>query len=111
MLLNTEFDAAWSSMLRSSAEVAVVELIGSTDLGRGPDRRMERGRNGRCEYKRGRRDGGRDPYRERVRTAWWRARSVLRAGARNEQTPQSELAMLTGSIPRANDAGGVRPSG
>jgi hypothetical protein len=32
-------------MSRSDAEVAGVELVGGTDLGRGRDRRMERGRD------------------------------------------------------------------
>jgi hypothetical protein len=40
---------AWRSMLRSGAEVADVELVGSTDLGKGRGRRMERGRNRRRE--------------------------------------------------------------
>jgi hypothetical protein len=36
-------------MSRSDAEVAGVELVGGTDLGRGRGRRMERGRDERCE--------------------------------------------------------------
>jgi hypothetical protein len=36
-------------MSRSVAEVAGVEFVGGTDLGRGRDRRMERGRDGRCK--------------------------------------------------------------
>jgi hypothetical protein len=51
-------------MLRSGAEVAGVELVGGTDLGRGHGRRMEHDRNGRREYKRGQRRGGRDPSGE-----------------------------------------------
>jgi hypothetical protein len=40
-------------MSRSGAEVAGVELIGSTDLSRGRGRRMERDHDGRHESKRG----------------------------------------------------------
>ena len=36
-------------MLRSGAEVAGVELVGGTNLGRDRGRRMEHGRDGRCE--------------------------------------------------------------
>ena len=46
---------AWSSMPRSKVEVARVELVGSTDLSRGRDRRMERGCDGRREFRQGHR--------------------------------------------------------
>jgi hypothetical protein len=45
----------WSSMLRSGAEVAVVELVGGTDLSRGCNRWMEHGRNRRPKYGKGQR--------------------------------------------------------
>jgi hypothetical protein len=82
-------------MLRSGAELADVELVGGSDLGRGHGRRMERGHNGRRVYGRGWRREGRDlsreqgqhrrrqnPSRELGRTACIRlADGVLRAGS------------------------------
>jgi hypothetical protein len=82
-------------MLRSGAEVAGVELVGGTDLARGNDRRMERGRNGRREYIGGRRGGGRDPSREQGP-----ANAADRAGDADSGTRAE-------SIPRTGDAGGV----
>jgi hypothetical protein len=44
---------AWSSMPQRGTEVAGVEHVSSTDLGKGHDRRMEHGRDGRRKYGRG----------------------------------------------------------
>jgi hypothetical protein len=89
-------------MLQDGAEVAGVEVIGGTDLGRGQGRQMERGHNKKREY-------GLERHRGRVR-------SVPRAGARSTQTPRSERAMLTGaaragSFPRAGGTGEVCSTG
>jgi hypothetical protein len=54
--------SAWSLMLRSGAEVADVELVDGTNLGRGHDSRNERSINGRREYGR----GGWDPSHKQV---------------------------------------------
>jgi hypothetical protein len=55
-------------MLRSGAEIASVELVCGTDLGKGWGRRMERDRDGRREFERGHevRTGGGVEWRERV---------------------------------------------
>lgn len=118
--------SAWSSMLHNGVEVVSVEVVGSTNHGRGHARWMEHCHNERHEYGQGRCGGGRDPSHEqrcageaRIRPTSGgtrgRSGSVPRAGTRSVQTSQSELAMRTeasqtGSFPQAGNSGKVRPS-
>jgi len=90
-------------MLRSGAELAGVELVGGSDLGKGSGRQMESGRNGRCVYGRGWREEEQDPSREQG-AARERTVSVLRAEARSVQTPSERDA--DGGVPRVGDTGG-----
>jgi hypothetical protein len=72
-------------MARSGADVTSEELIGGTDLGRGRDSRMERGRNERRESER----VTRHRRAARVGAAPVRAGFVLRAGARSAQSERA----------------------
>ena len=93
-------------MPRSNVEVARVELVGSTDLGRGRDRRMERGCDGRREFGQGHRVRARGASGGTVRPVSKGAQCVERVGDAGEDGVHPTC----GGAQRAKQLGDAGPS-